>query len=274
MLAELGEVGYARLSMEAVARRAGVGKSALYRRWPGNDAMAAAAIAELSVPAAPRPATLAMTGAEFLAEAVHRSPDDLATAFADYEAQQRPLVDRAQAGVAGNGDVMVPAEPGHAPGRRVVRHPEELVLVPVPARPETEFETAVDEQVDRGRLLGETQRVEQVVVDDQTAHPQIGGGVRGRHQRGERRGDAEVIRHQQRRPTLGLQPTGPVLPRGPGGTPVVVTPKRNGRGVELVMVSLSFECSSVPRSVLDAAARSRPARPAASGARRCAPPAP
>ena len=37
--AELAEVGYARMSMEAVARRAGVGKAALYRRWDSKDAM-------------------------------------------------------------------------------------------------------------------------------------------------------------------------------------------------------------------------------------------
>ncbi|MEV2210108.1 TetR/AcrR family transcriptional regulator [Streptomyces sp. NPDC050997] len=38
---ELAEAGYARLSMEAVARRAGVGKAALYRRWPSKQAMIA-----------------------------------------------------------------------------------------------------------------------------------------------------------------------------------------------------------------------------------------
>jgi AcrR family transcriptional regulator len=37
--AELAESGYARMSMEAVARRAGVGKAALYRRWNSKDAM-------------------------------------------------------------------------------------------------------------------------------------------------------------------------------------------------------------------------------------------
>ncbi|MFC4562301.1 FAD-dependent monooxygenase [Nocardiopsis mangrovi] len=52
--------------------------------------------------------SLAMTGAEFLAEAVARSPDDLAAAFAGYEAHQRPLVNRAQAGVDGNSGIMVP----------------------------------------------------------------------------------------------------------------------------------------------------------------------
>jgi AcrR family transcriptional regulator len=36
---ELAETGYARMSMEAVARRARVGKAALYRRWDSKDAM-------------------------------------------------------------------------------------------------------------------------------------------------------------------------------------------------------------------------------------------
>jgi AcrR family transcriptional regulator len=37
--AELAESGYARMSMEAVARRAGVGKAALYRRWSSKEEM-------------------------------------------------------------------------------------------------------------------------------------------------------------------------------------------------------------------------------------------
>lgn len=36
---ELAARGFARTSMESVARRAGVGKAALYRRWPSKDAM-------------------------------------------------------------------------------------------------------------------------------------------------------------------------------------------------------------------------------------------
>jgi AcrR family transcriptional regulator len=36
VLAELAEVGYARLSMERVAERAGASKASLYRRWPGK----------------------------------------------------------------------------------------------------------------------------------------------------------------------------------------------------------------------------------------------
>ncbi|WP_131740345.1 TetR/AcrR family transcriptional regulator [Actinomadura roseirufa] len=52
VLAELAEHGYARLSMEAVARRAGVGKSALYRRWPAKRDMVVAALSERAVPLA------------------------------------------------------------------------------------------------------------------------------------------------------------------------------------------------------------------------------
>jgi AcrR family transcriptional regulator len=36
---ELAEAGYSGLTMDAVAARAGVGKAALYRRWPSRDAM-------------------------------------------------------------------------------------------------------------------------------------------------------------------------------------------------------------------------------------------
>ncbi|MCQ8188332.1 TetR/AcrR family transcriptional regulator [Streptomyces rugosispiralis] len=49
VLDELAEQGYGRLSMEAVAKRAGVGKSALYRRWPSKQRMVIAVVSELSV---------------------------------------------------------------------------------------------------------------------------------------------------------------------------------------------------------------------------------
>ncbi|MFG2720551.1 TetR-like C-terminal domain-containing protein [Streptomyces sp. NPDC048416] len=41
---ELAETGYGRLAMEAVARRAGAGKAALYRRWPSKQAMTVALV--------------------------------------------------------------------------------------------------------------------------------------------------------------------------------------------------------------------------------------
>ena len=53
----LAEVGIGRLSMEAVARRAGVGKSALYRRWPSKTAMTISVLSEFSVELAATPDT-------------------------------------------------------------------------------------------------------------------------------------------------------------------------------------------------------------------------
>ncbi|HEY3472506.1 MAG TPA: TetR/AcrR family transcriptional regulator [Amycolatopsis sp.] len=49
VLHELAEQGSGRLSMEAVAKRAGVGKSALYRRWKSKDDMISAVVTEFSV---------------------------------------------------------------------------------------------------------------------------------------------------------------------------------------------------------------------------------
>ncbi|MCW2947287.1 MAG: transcriptional regulator, TetR family [Actinoallomurus sp.] len=57
VLDELAEHGYGRLSMEAVAKRAGVGKSALYRRWPSKQDMVISVLSEFSVPLAEIPDT-------------------------------------------------------------------------------------------------------------------------------------------------------------------------------------------------------------------------
>ncbi|MBB2501901.1 TetR/AcrR family transcriptional regulator [Amycolatopsis echigonensis] len=62
VLDELAEVGFGRLSMEAVAKRAGVGKSALYRRWPSKDEMIGAVVAEFSVARAVDPDTGSLRG--------------------------------------------------------------------------------------------------------------------------------------------------------------------------------------------------------------------
>ncbi len=62
VLDELAEQGYARLSMEAVAKRAGVGKSALYRRWPAKHDMVMAVVSEFSLDHAATPDTGSLRG--------------------------------------------------------------------------------------------------------------------------------------------------------------------------------------------------------------------
>jgi AcrR family transcriptional regulator len=54
-LDELAEVGYGRLTMEAVARRAGVGKAALYRRWSSKQEMTIDIVSGTSVDLAEAP---------------------------------------------------------------------------------------------------------------------------------------------------------------------------------------------------------------------------
>jgi AcrR family transcriptional regulator len=46
-LKELAEVGYERVSVEAVARRARTAKTSVYRRWPSKDALVLAAVAHV-----------------------------------------------------------------------------------------------------------------------------------------------------------------------------------------------------------------------------------
>ena len=57
VLETLAEVGIGRLSMESVAKRAGVGKSALYRRWSSKTAMVIAVLSDFSVELAATPDT-------------------------------------------------------------------------------------------------------------------------------------------------------------------------------------------------------------------------
>ncbi|MFE5288496.1 TetR-like C-terminal domain-containing protein [Nocardia sp. NPDC056611] len=59
---ELAAVGYGRLSIEAVARRAGAGKAAVYRRWPSKQAMATDLITKVAVDAADTPDTGSLRG--------------------------------------------------------------------------------------------------------------------------------------------------------------------------------------------------------------------
>jgi AcrR family transcriptional regulator len=57
-MAELADVGYARLSVERVAERAGASKASLYRRWPGKVELVLDAVYHVL----PSPATAPDTG--------------------------------------------------------------------------------------------------------------------------------------------------------------------------------------------------------------------
>jgi len=53
------EQGFDRLSVDSVAARAGVGKAAIYRRWPGKTALVVAAVVDLTqVPPVPNTGSL------------------------------------------------------------------------------------------------------------------------------------------------------------------------------------------------------------------------
>lgn len=58
---ELAEVGYGRLSIEAVARRAGVGKTAIYRRWSNKLEMVLEIVSDVAGRAVPLPDTGSFT---------------------------------------------------------------------------------------------------------------------------------------------------------------------------------------------------------------------
>ncbi|WAJ45314.1 TetR/AcrR family transcriptional regulator [Mycobacterium sp. Aquia_216] len=59
---ELADVGFGRLSIDAVARRAGVGKAAIYRRWKSKLDMTIALISEVAVGAIDVPDTGTLHG--------------------------------------------------------------------------------------------------------------------------------------------------------------------------------------------------------------------
>ena len=70
-LTEVADAGYGRMSMEAVARRAGVGKAAIYRRWASKEAMVLSIMADFADRAVPIPDTGALRQdiADFVAHA-------------------------------------------------------------------------------------------------------------------------------------------------------------------------------------------------------------
>jgi AcrR family transcriptional regulator len=59
---ELARVGYGRLSIEAVARRAGVGKTAIYRRWSNKLEMVLEIVSDIAGRSVPLPDTGSFQG--------------------------------------------------------------------------------------------------------------------------------------------------------------------------------------------------------------------
>jgi AcrR family transcriptional regulator len=59
---ELAEVGYGRLSIEAVARRAAVGKTAIYRRWSNKLEMVLEIVSDVAGRSLPLPDTGSLLG--------------------------------------------------------------------------------------------------------------------------------------------------------------------------------------------------------------------
>lgn len=59
---EWAMTGYAGLRLERVAKRAGVGKAALYRRWPSKAAMASACLADVGITITEVPDTGSLEG--------------------------------------------------------------------------------------------------------------------------------------------------------------------------------------------------------------------
>ncbi|MFI5718768.1 TetR/AcrR family transcriptional regulator [Nocardia sp. NPDC051750] len=78
---EIAECGYSRMSMEAVARRAGVGKAAIYRRWGSKQAMIEQIVADLTWNAVPVPDTGSLRGdvARYVADATEARNDERTT---------------------------------------------------------------------------------------------------------------------------------------------------------------------------------------------------
>lgn len=59
---ELAEIGIARFSMDSLAKRAGVGKAAVYRRWPSRQALIASLVTDVGVGVGSSPDTGSLEG--------------------------------------------------------------------------------------------------------------------------------------------------------------------------------------------------------------------
>lgn len=77
--------------------------------WHHNRVVLVGDAAHCASPHSGRGASLAVSGAWFLAQALEEHPTDLEAACRDYEANQRPYVIHAQATAAPGGDLLVPA---------------------------------------------------------------------------------------------------------------------------------------------------------------------
>ncbi|MEV7088770.1 TetR/AcrR family transcriptional regulator [Streptomyces sp. NPDC093085] len=62
VFAELGSVGFARMSIEGIARRAGVGKTAVYRRWKSKLELVLDLVTAVAAEGLPAPATGSLHG--------------------------------------------------------------------------------------------------------------------------------------------------------------------------------------------------------------------
>ncbi len=62
VFAELAAVGYARMSIEGIARRAGVGKTAVYRRWKSKLHLVLDLVSAVAAQGLPAPATGSLYG--------------------------------------------------------------------------------------------------------------------------------------------------------------------------------------------------------------------
>jgi AcrR family transcriptional regulator len=69
---EYSERGWAGLTMDGVAKRAGVGKSTIYLRWTNKEDMLAAAVASMGVDMVPHDTGSVRGDLEVLAETLHR----------------------------------------------------------------------------------------------------------------------------------------------------------------------------------------------------------
>jgi len=68
----LVEEGFVRLTVEAIAARAGVAKTTIYRRWPGRDALVINALQTLVEPSTEPPGTSVRDDLVHLLDQVHR----------------------------------------------------------------------------------------------------------------------------------------------------------------------------------------------------------